>query len=353
LYAAALDKGFTPSSIIVDSPVIFDNQGGGNLRWIPENNSEKFYGDTTLRTAVINSRNVPAVKLLQEVGLTYFMNYLKQLGATGEYTPDLSMALGSKTIELQEILRLYSVFPSGGLKTEPIYILRVRDREGVLLEEHKQGEFWSHAATSSSNTSIESKAAPLRSESTNNQSLSNTDTLKNSEVVVDPNVVPTFDDPRRAIDEKTAYIMGHLLQEVVLYGTGGGARVLNRKVGGKTGTTSDFADAWFMGFSPEVVTGSWTGFDTPRTLGKGEVGGRAALPAWNAFMEQALKYYQRDEYSIPKGIVFARINPKTGGLASGSSANAVREAYVEGTEPSSERNNKQTPESNDFFREDF
>jgi penicillin-binding protein 1A len=164
---------------------------------------------------------------------------------------------------------------------------------------------------------------------------------------------PTFDDPLRALDQKTAFILSNLLQEVVLYGTGTGARALKRKVGGKTGTTNDFVDAWFVGFSPEVITGVWTGFDNPRTLGKGEVGSRAALPAWSEYMAAALERYKVDDFVVPKGIVFVRIDPKTGALAGPGNAAGVKEAYAEGTEPSAERQNQQTPDSSDFFREDL
>jgi penicillin-binding protein 1A len=150
--------------------------------------------------------------------------------------------------------------------------------------------------------------------------------------------------------------MSHLLQEVVQYGTATNAKVLKRKVGGKTGTTNEFVDAWFMGFSPELVTASWTGFDTPRTLGPGEVGSRAALPAWISYMNNALSVYKQDEYPVPKGIVFVRMDPKTGAVAAPGNSNAVKEAFVEGTEPSQSRPGGPAgarSESNDFFREDF
>lgn len=349
LYSAAIDKGFTPSSIIVDSPLIFDNQGGANLKWIPENNSEKFYGDTTLRTAIVNSRNVPAVKLLQEIGLTYFMKYLKAIGLAGDFTPDLSLALGSKTISLLELTKIYALFPRLGKRIEPVFLLKVTDRDGNKLEEYSFKDYEAALAKKwldykAQNGEKPAEAAPDASTSTGKEP------VIAKEKVEGP---PTFDDPLRAMDERTAFVMGHLLQEVVLYGTGTGARVLKRKVGGKTGTTSDFIDAWFMGFSPEIVTGVWTGFDSPHSLGRGEVGGRAALPAWIEFMSAALERYKQDEYTVPKGIVFARVDSKTGALAGPGNSAGVKEAYVEGTEPSPERQNSQAPDSNDFFREDM
>jgi penicillin-binding protein 1A len=356
LYSAALDRGFTPSSIIVDSPVIFENQGGGNLKWIPENNSEKFYGDTTLRTAIINSRNVPAVKLLQEVGLNYFTKYLRSIGLGGEFSPDLSLALGSKTISLLDITKLYALFPRLGMRIEPVFILKVTDRDGKVLEEYSFKEFQREISArwlewkKQQNLLPESSAEVTEEPPPVSESGDPLDSQLSARQADNP---PMFDDPLRALDPKTSFIMSNLLQEVVLYGTGSGARTLKRKVGGKTGTTNDFVDAWFVGFSPEIVTGVWTGFDNPRTLGKGEVGSRAALPAWSDYMAAALERYKLDDFSVPKGIVFVRIDPKTGALAGPGNASGVKEAYVEGTEPSAERQNQQTPDSSDFFREDL
>jgi penicillin-binding protein 1A len=357
LYAAALDKGFTPSSIIVDSPLIFENQGSSSLKWIPENNSEKFYGDTTLRTAVINSRNVPAVKLLQEIGISFYVNYLKSLGLQNEFSPDLSLALGSTTISLLELTKLYALFPRLGMRIEPVFILKLMDRDGKVLEQYSFKEFQRELSAKwlQLREAARAKMLPSSSEATSTETSTDTEAAAEAEPVEtkNPDMPPVFDDPLRAIDEKTTFVMGNLLQEVVQYGTGTGAKVLKRKVGGKTGTTNEFVDAWFMGFSPELVTGVWTGFDNPRSLGKGEVGSRAALPAWIDFMSLALEKYKLDDYVVPKGIVFVRVDPKTGALAGTGNNAGVKEAFVEGTEPTLERQNQQTPDSSDFFREDL
>jgi penicillin-binding protein 1A len=351
LYSAAITKGYTPSSIVVDSPIIFENQGGPNLKWIPENNSEKFYGDTTLRTAIINSRNIPAVKLLQEIGLTYFVKFLRGLGITGDISPDLSLALGSKTVTLLDLTKIYALFPRLGTRIEPVFLLKVTDRDGNKLEEYSYKEFEAEQAKKW----LAYKQQQSGSTSTAAATDPNTSTGQAPVVAKDTasNEPPSFDDPLRALDEKTAFVMSHLLQEVVLYGTGTGARVLKRKVGGKTGTTNDFVDAWFMGFSPELVTGVWTGFDSPHSLGRGEVGGKASLPAWIDYMAAALDRYKLDDYTVPKGIVFARVDPKTGALAGPGNSSGVKEAFVEGTEPNPERQNQQAPDSSDFFREDL
>jgi len=353
LYSAALDKGFTPSSIIVDSPIIFENQGGPNLKWIPENNSEKFYGDTTLRTAVINSRNIPAVKLLQEIGLPYFARYVRSVGLSGEINADLSLALGSKAMSLLELTKLYALFPRLGKRIEPVFLLKVSDRDGNKLEEYSFKEYERELSAKWLKWKQEQQA-----EGTQPEAAADPNTSSGKEPVIvkehkPSEHPPVFDDPLRAMDERTSFVMSHLLQEVVLYGTGVGARALKRKVGGKTGTTNEFVDAWFMGFSPELITGVWTGFDTPRTLGKGEVGGRAALPAWIDFMTAAMERYKVDDYTVPKGIVFARIDPKTGALAGPGNSSGIKEAFVEGTEPTTDRQNQQAPDSSDFFREDL
>jgi penicillin-binding protein 1A len=360
LYSAALDKGYTPSSIIVDSPIIFENQGGegSSLKWIPENNSDKYYGDTTLRTAVINSRNIPAVKILQEMGLSYFSKYLRALGVGGEFTPDLSLALGSKAISLLELTKFYALFPRLGLRIEPVFVLKVSDREGKALEEYSFKEFqkelsarWLEWKNKQGGGKAPAAApAPVVAAGEEGAAEQPMDQAAKIASIKEP---PSFDDPLRAMDERTAFVMGQLLQEVVQYGTGSGARSLKRKVGGKTGTTNDFIDAWFMGFSPELVTGVWTGFDNPRTLGRGEVGGRASLPAWTDYMAAALERYKVDDFPVPNGIVFVRIDPKTGALAGPGNSTGVKEAFVEGTEPSLERQNSQAPDSSDFFREDL
>ncbi|RZA04486.1 MAG: PBP1A family penicillin-binding protein, partial [Proteobacteria bacterium] len=292
LYSAALDKGYTPSSIIVDSPIIFENQGGegSSLKWIPENNSDKYYGDTTLRTAIINSRNIPAVKLLQEMGLGYFSKYLRALGIGGEFTPDLSLALGSKAISLLELTKFYALFPRLGLRIEPVFILKVSDREGKSLEEYSFKEF--QKELSARWLDFKKKQDENKPAAPAVVSEAEEGPLDQAAKIASIKQPPTFDDPLRAMDERTAFVMGQLLQEVVQYGTGTGAKTLRRKVGGKTGTTNDFIDAWFMGFSPELVTGVWTGFDNPRTLGRGEVGGRASLPAWTDYMAAAMERYK-------------------------------------------------------------
>ncbi len=364
LYAAALDKGYTPGSIIIDSPIIFENQGKQDLKWIPENHGGRYYGDTTLRMAFIKSRNVPTVKLLQDIQIPYLIDYSKNIGITEGLNRDLSLALGSNAISLIDLTKTYAIFPRNGLRIEPIYILSVKNREGQILFEHKQGDM---------EAAVAAKWLALREAQREKERLEAAKGITNQEKkLAKPGAAAiakkgvrgvrkkhikaqTFENPMRAMDEKTAYIMTDLLQQVVHDpgGTGRRAATIKKRVGGKTGTTNDFVDAWFVGFSPELVTGVWTGYDTPKTLGPGETGSKASLPSWTEFMQEATKAYSRDEYSVPKGIVFVRINPKDGSLASAGDSRAVKVAFVEGTEPSVKMKSSQVPDSSDFFKEDF
>jgi penicillin-binding protein 1A len=300
---------------------------------------------------------VPAVKVLQEIELDYFIDYLRGLGVSGTINPDLSLALGSKGMTLEEITKLYSLFPRLGMRIEPVFILKISDQNGKVLEEHSPADIQREAAAKW--LALREQKNALNPTATETAVATQTDTSVQTSTDVAVNLdprklkksAPVFDDPLRAIDEKTAYIMSYLLQDVVLYGTATNARSLKKKVGGKTGTTNEYIDAWFLGFSPEVVTGVWTGFDNPRTLGPKEVGSRAALPAWTQYMESALAKFTGDEYSVPKGIVFVRIDPKTGAVSS-SSTTGVKEPFVEGTGPN-QHSNSQAPDSSEFFREDI
>lgn len=371
LYAAALDKGYTPASIIIDSPIIFENQGKQDLKWIPENHGERYYGDTTLRMALIKSRNVPTVKLLQDIQIPYLIDYAKNIGITEGLNPDLSLALGSNAISLMDLTKTYAIFPRNGLRIEPVYILSVKDRDGQILFEHKQEDMEAAVAAKwlalreaqrekerlSEAEDIASQEEPIEEPPQEEELPKEEEVAAKEETEAEKRKnrvkAPTFDDPMRAMDERTAYIMTDLLQQVIQDGTGARAKVIKKRVGGKTGTTNDFVDAWFVGFSPELVTGVWTGYDTPKSMGPGETGSRAALPSWTSFMQAATKVYSRDEYTVPKGIVFVRINPEDGSLASANDSRAVKVAFVEGTEPSVKVKSSQVPDSSDFFKEDF
>ena len=295
-YAAALDKGYTPATIIIDSPIIYSDEQM-DWKWKPKNYKEKFYGPTLFRTALIFSRNVVTIKILRDIGVDYLVDYARRFGITSPLTRDLSLALGSSGVSLLELTNAYSVFANQGELISPIFITKVLDRHGSVLEEYR----------------------PQR---------------------------------ERVLDKDTAYVMTHLLQEVVKYGTGWRARALNRPTAGKTGTTNNLQDAWYVGFTPSYVTGVWVGFDGDRTLGKYETGSRAASPIWVAFTQEILEKEPTRVFAVPENVVFAKIDAKTGLLAKPGDENAIFEAFKEGTAPT-KTSEDATPTVDDFFKGDL
>ncbi len=299
VYASALDKGYTPTSIIVDSPIVFE---WGNQKWKPKNFEDRFYGPTTLRNALTHSINIVTVKVAQDVGVDYIIDYAKRMGITSPLHQTLSMALGSSSLSLYELTKAYAVFANQGRLFKPIFIKKILDRDGNLLEENLPLNY----PTESSNGEL-------------------------------------------AISPQTAYLMTSLLMGVVQRGTGWRAKTLGRPVAGKTGTTDQFMDAWFIGYSPEYITGVWTGFDEERPLGENETGSRAASPIWVSFMSKALKDYPVKNFPIPDGIEFLKVNPETGQISLGKEA--ILECFKEGTAPIQNTSPRTFP-ATDFFKSD-
>ncbi len=276
IYAAALDWGMTPSTVILDAPYVSSN----NVEdaWRPKNFRETFSGPTLFRNALIQSRNVITIKILREVGVPFVIDYARRLGIESDLAPDLSLALGSSGLSLAEICRAYAVFANAGSLVKPIYIDRVEDRSGEVLEEN----------------------------------------------------IPSSGE---CISKETAFVMTDLLKGVVREGTGWRCRALKRPVAGKTGTTNDLRDAWFVGYTPSFVAGVWVGYDDRRPMGKGETGSRAANPIWLYFMSDVLEGSQIEDFPVPEGIAFATIDAKTGLLAGIHSKPQVLQAFKAGTEP--------------------
>ncbi|MBW1989555.1 MAG: PBP1A family penicillin-binding protein [Deltaproteobacteria bacterium] len=277
IYAAALDKGYTAASVLIDSPIVFRDENM-DFTWKPENYKRTFHGPTLFRDALAHSRNVVTIKLLQDIGVDYVIDYARRMGITQPLARDLSIALGSSGIPLEEMVGAYSVFANQGLYIKPCYVTSITDRNGNVLEEH----------------------------------------------------VP---EPQKAIGEDTAYIMTHLLQGVVDHGTGWRIKELERPVAGKTGTTNDLKDAWFIGFTPRYATGVWVGYDSDKSLGKGETGSRAASPIWLDYMARILQGKPVKTFAVPRGVVFAKIDAETGLLAIPESKKTVFECFKEGTAP--------------------
>jgi penicillin-binding protein 1A len=298
IYAAALDMGYTPASVIIDAPIVFED-AGSEFTWKPKNYRETFYGPTRLREALAQSRNVVTVKLLREIGIDYAIDYARRLGIHSSLNRDLSIALGSSGVSLLEIVNAYSVFANQGYRIEPVFVTRILDRQGRVLEE----------------------AAPER---------------------------------EKVIETTTAYLMNSILRSVVEEGTGQRVKVLNRPVAGKTGTTNNLYDAWFVGYTPDLIAGAWVGFDEEGSLGPGETGARAAIPIWLAFMQPVLQERPIRDFEVPEGIVFARIDAETGLLAIPQSSKTIFECFKDGTVPTAQTKPPDAiSDSEDFFKTGF
>jgi penicillin-binding protein 1A len=295
MYSAALANGLTLATMINDAPVVMADSGE-NALWRPQNSSKRFYGLTSLRTGLVKSRNLVSVRLLQEVGITQALNYIRRFGFyLGGQPHALSLALGSGTVTVLQLATGFSVFSNGGFKVSPHLIQRIDDVNGKIV----------YQADSLKN--IASNQEFVDDGATENQKMAS---LK----------VP------RVITEQNAYLINSALQGVVYHGTGRAAMKLKRHdLAGKTGTTNDQIDAWFVGYNADVVTAVWVGFDKPKSLH--EYGAQAALPIWIDFMGAALKGKPESKMKTPPGIVTARINRSNGLLAQPNDKNTVYEIF--------------------------
>lgn len=329
IFAAALENGFTPASVIVDAPIVYSDEEFG--KWKPANHEEKFYGDTLFRQALVKSRNIPAIKVVQEIQVSKLIAFAERIGFRANFARDLSIALGTTAVPLLEITEAYAVFPRLGRKLEARFFTEVRDRNGVLLEETKP-------------SSPVPAQFPWLTKNTPDTKDHSTD-------------YPLADDPDQVVDPRVAFVTTHLMQEVVSFGTGQEAKQLGRSSAGKTGTTNDYQDAWYMGFTPKVITGVWVGYDQARVLGSGETGARAALPIWLQFMKEVTRTQPKAEFRIPPGVVFTTIHSQTGKKVDPHHPMAVREAFIEGTEPQDGQSlpteSKDNPSTADFLKEDI
>ena len=295
LYSAAIDKGLTPATIINDAPVVFHDRALEDV-WRPENYSGRFYGPTRLRKALAYSRNLVSIRLLQQIGIKYTIDYAQQFGFPIEEMNkhrDLSLALGSVQLTPLEVVQGYATFANSGFKITPYLIKEVRNFNGEVIYRAKPKTACTVQCMQDDPTSAE-----------------------------------------RVISPQTAYIAASMMQDVINYGSGRKAKVLKREdIAGKTGTTNDQKDAWFSGFSPDIVTTVWAGFDQPSTLGRSEVGGRAALPIWIDYMRVALAPYPNAPFARPEGLVNVPINPDTGDAVPADFPGAFFEVFNENNAP--------------------
>ncbi|MBL7664182.1 MAG: PBP1A family penicillin-binding protein [Bacteriovoracaceae bacterium] len=332
LFAAALENGYSPSTQILDSPQAL---GGAdqNLNWKPRNYDGKFEGLMTFRTALEKSRNIPTIKLTQDVGISKIIDFVKRLDIPVQLPNDLSISLGSFGINLENIVRAYSIFPNGGKKISLKSITSIKDRFGNVYSLDSQAEL-----------------SDLIDEKDKEKDEMLKELPKPKEVAVNADGTPvTPEEPQEQInpylinlggdqvyDERLSFIMTNLLKGVIRYGTGMQTKNISSFIGGKTGTTNSYVDSWFIGFTSNTVTGVWTGFDNNKTLGWAETGAKSALPIWREFMTEVLKRRGERDFTVPEGIINVLIDKKTGKLAGQNMENPFMEAFVEGTEPGQE-----------------
>lgn len=298
VYLAALDRGFTPSSLVLDAPFVID-QGPGLGRWRPSNYSNKFYGPSPLRLGIEKSRNLMTVRLAQKIGMEAVADYADRFGITENLPTLLSMSLGSGETTLLNLTTAYGMLVNGGKRITPTLIDKVQDRSGANLFVH-DGRSCDDCA-----------AAPQ-----------------------DAEVVPSLPDNREQVsDPRTAYQIVSMLEGVVRRGTGRRIASLKRPLGGKTGTTNESRDAWFIGFSPNLAVGVFTGFDIPKPLGKRETGSSVAAPIFKEFMAHALKNRPVAPFRVPRGIQLVRVESSTGRPAGFGSKGVILEAFLPGTIP--------------------
>ena len=305
LYAAALGKGYTPSTFVNDAPVVYHDQSIEGA-WRPANYSGRFYGPTRLREALTFSRNVVSVRMLDDIGSKYALQYLERFGFDAERLPNnLTLALGSGEVTPLQMVAAFAVFANGGYQVEPYLIERVEGHAGQLVYTSNNRKVCDDAC--------EKQAVALLSPAEQEM----------------PGLMPEDSAPR-VLDRRINYQVVDMLRDVVRLGTARGALVLGRDdLAGKTGTTNDQRDAWFNGFNSQLVATAWVGKDDSGKLGRREVGGAAALPMWTDFMKVALDGMPEKPISIPPGIVQVRIDPENGLLASPGSADSIVETFRE------------------------
>ncbi|MCP4218436.1 MAG: S1 RNA-binding domain-containing protein [bacterium] len=278
IYTAAIENGYTPASPIEDEPTIFDNPWTQEP-YEPQNHTMDFAGRLTLRRGFQQSRNIISAKIVDYVTPPRIVQYARNFGITSNLKPYMSIALGAFEVTLLEMVAAYTVFPNMGYRVKPYMIKKVVDQNNYIIEEN-------------------------------------------------------FPDKKKVLEKETAYVVNYLMQGVVKWGTGRRARHLKAPLGGKTGTTDDFTDAWFIGFSPSVTVGVWVGFDIKKKLGNEETGSRAACPVFVNFLEKYLeKYPEIQTFPKPSGVIMVKIDKMTGKLFTPDCLYPFMEAFISGSEP--------------------
>ncbi|MEJ2693193.1 MAG: penicillin-binding protein 1A [Candidatus Thiodiazotropha sp.] len=334
IYSAALEAGFTPASIINDAPVVFEDDTLEAV-WRPENYSGRFFGPTRLRYALTHSRNLVSIRLLRKMGIGFAVRYASRFGFDTQDLPhDLSLALGSGAVSPLQMGTAYAVLANGGYYVPPHIIESIRDNNGDLLYQANPIQVCDQEMLATDQTTekeADTAVTETLPETVPEEAVGETAPDPTNETAAEP---PPLRCAKRAISEQNDYLMHSMLRDVIQHGTGRKATVLGRRdIAGKTGTTNDQRDAWFNGFNHHMVAIAWIGFDDVEPLGRGEVGGRAALPAWIDFMKVALDGVEEKTPDMPSGMVTMRIDVDTGEPVGAGSGNAIFEVFEEKNAP--------------------
>jgi penicillin-binding protein 1A len=298
VYAAALDNGYTPSSVILDAPIEID-AGPGQDIWRPENYSGKFYGPSTLRTGIEYSRNAMTVRLAQDIGMPLIAEYSRRFGIYDNLLQVLAMALGSGETTLLKLATGYCIIANGGRQVTASLIDRIQDRRGKTI--------WRHDGRNCEGC----EAGGWQGQAE-----------------------PDLPDARKQmIDPHTAYQITSMMEGVVERGTATTVKEVGIPVAGKTGTTNDEKDAWFVGYTPDLVVGVFMGYDTPKAMGKGATGGQLAAPVVRDFLKLAVGSDNAVPFRVPPGVKFVKINRRTGARATPGDPDAIQEAFKPDTDP--------------------
>lgn len=323
IFSAALDKGFTAASTVSGAPIVMEGESPED-EWRPEDYSKKFFGPTRLRKALAQSLNLVAVRLLRAIGVAYAAEYLERFGfEPGKLPRNLSLALGTASATPMQMVNAFAVFANGGYRVTPYFIARIEDANHNVLEQAKPALPCRDCdVQGSTNAASAGRAGAADAATSTAAAPGNPATDKDK-----PAVAP------RVLSPEVSFLMTSMMQDVIREGTGRGALVLGRKdLSGKTGTTNDYRDAWFSGFNADVVTTAWIGFDQPASLGRGETGGRAALPIWIDFMRTALQGIPEKPLTPPQNVVRLTVNSETGKPTMADDPQALEEYFIQGTE---------------------
>lgn len=298
VYSAALDNGYTPSSVVMDAPIEI-NQGPGLPLWRPQNYGKKFYGPSTLRLGIEKSRNVMTVRLAKDMGMPLVAEYARRFGIYDNMRPVLSMSLGAGETTVLRMTTAYSMIANGGRQVQPTLIDRVQDRFGKTIYKHDE-RICEGCLT---------------------------------DAWVGQDEPALIDNRDQVLDPMTAYQITSMMEGVVLRGTARKVAEIGKPIAGKTGTTNDVRDAWFVGFSPELAVGVYVGYDNPRPMGRGSTGGQLAAPIFTEFMKVALADSPGVPFKVPEGLSLVPIDVRTGLRSNGSGAGIILEGFKPGTAP--------------------